>query len=72
MKEWKMFLVKFKNPFPKGHKDYDSYPFKEGEVVLFMGEIEYMPGHCVVVKADGKVLWAYHTDDFIKLTEDEV
>ena len=48
-----------------------QYPFTLGERVLFLGEIAEMPGHCVVVKRDGRVMWGYHTDNFRELTEDE-
>jgi hypothetical protein len=51
-------------------KEYrDGYPFEEGELILFMGEIENMPGHCVVVKRNGKVIWGYHTDHFFEVEE---
>lgn len=54
-------------------KEYeDLYPFINGEVVLFLGEIIQMPGHCIVAKKDGRVLWGYHTDYFREPTEDEV
>jgi len=48
-----------------------QYPFAVGEPVLFIGELVNMPGHCVLVRKDGKVLWGYHTDNFIELTEEE-
>lgn len=41
-----------------------QYPFADGERLLFLGEIENMPGHCVVVNRAGKVFWGYHTDNF--------
>lgn len=49
-----------------------KYPFDNNEVVLFLGEIKNMEGHCIVVKKNGKVLWGYHTDNFEALTEDEI
>ena len=52
------------------HKGYEkSYPFENDEHMLFLGEIEDMPGHCAVVNRSGKVFWGYHTDNFRDLTE---
>ena len=45
---------------------------RKGDVVLFMGEIEEMPGHCVVARQNGSVLWGYHTDNFRALREHEI
>jgi hypothetical protein len=53
---------------PKGYK----YPFKNGDTVFVFGDIEHMPGHCVIATKRGKVHLAYHTDNFRKLTIDEV
>jgi len=50
----------------------DRYPFKPGDIVLFLGEIEYMPGHAVIVNKEGKVIFGYHMDNFRKLTKEEV
>lgn len=67
-------LVKFVNPLSETDPYYYSYPFKNGESLLFLGEIEQMPGHCVVVQGnkDGKIHYGYHTDNFVELTDDEV
>ena len=46
--------------------------FKNNEVVLFLDEISNMPGHCAVVKKNGKLVWGCHTDDFIKAKESEI
>jgi hypothetical protein len=73
-----MSLVKFNEggvyPAPPRHSPdiRKQYPFVVDEAVLFIGEIVNMPGHCVVVRKDGKVLWGYGTDKFIELTEDEL
>ncbi len=67
MKKYK--LVKFIDP-PEGYED--QYPFDVNETVVFLGEIEQMPGHCVVAKRNGQVLWGYHTENFVELTEYEV
>lgn len=48
----------------------ESYPFKTGDHVLII-EIKNMPGHCAVIDGEGKIHWAYHTEHFTKLTEDE-
>ena len=55
--------------YEKGY-EYD-YPFLPDEIVLFLGEIEEMPGHCVVAKRDGRVMWGYHTLNFEELSEDQ-
>lgn len=46
-------------------------PFQSNEHLLYLGEIHGMPGHCIVVKKNGKVIWGFHTDNFRNLTEDE-
>jgi len=33
-----------------------------------MGEIQNMPGHCVVRRSNGDILDGYHTDNFIDYT----
>jgi hypothetical protein len=53
-------------------RDEEYYPFKNGEHLLFLGEIIEMIGHCVIVNRDGKVFWGYHTDNFVALTDDEI
>lgn len=49
-----------------------AYPFNMHEVVVFLGEINEMPGHCIVAKKDGKVKWGYHTENFRKIKENEI
>ena len=48
------------------------YPWKSGEVVLILGEIDGMEGHAVIVLKDGRTVFGYHTDNFTRLTEDEL
>jgi hypothetical protein len=61
-------LVKFDVP-----KDWEEgYPFKNGETLLYLGDIEQMSGHCAVVNKEGRVFWGYHTDNFRALDGDEV
>jgi hypothetical protein len=56
---------------PPGYES--GYPFKEGDRMLYLGEIPNMPGgHCIVVNQQGRVHWGYHTEYFRKPTEDEL
>lgn len=65
-------LVRFVNPLKSNDPYYNSYPFNESQHLLFLGEIEQMPGHCIVVDKEGKTFWGYHTSDFVELTDEEV
>ncbi len=65
MKAPYLAMVEFESPIP-----LESYPFDKGEVVLILGEIEQMPGHCAVV-SKGVVHVGYHNGNFRKLTKDE-
>lgn len=56
--------------WPKGLET--SFPFKNGDSLLFLGEIPNMPGHCAVVNRDGQVLWGYHLEDFRHPTDEEI
>jgi hypothetical protein len=49
-----------------------KYPFTENEVLLFLGEVQHMGGHCVVATKDGRVVWGYHTENFVVIPKDEV
>ena len=42
-----------------------------GDHCLYLGEIPNMPGHCVVIRKDGVVVWALHEDEFEEVPEDE-
>jgi hypothetical protein len=55
---------------PEGYED--KYPFQNGDSVLFLGEIENMPGHVAVVTKDGKVRFGFHEENFREPTEEEV
>ena len=57
---------------PTERKIADQFTFKEGQHFLFLGEIPGMSGHCAVVDRKGKVHWAYHIENFKKLTRDEI
>lgn len=51
----------------------DLYPFTNGEVVVMLGEIEGMDGHCVVAsKETGLIHVGYHTDNFTEIPEEEL
>jgi len=50
----------------------DAYPFDHNEHVLMLGEIENLPGHSVIVNKGGKVIWGYHAEHFVEMTEDEL
>lgn len=45
-------------------KNLRHYPFKNGELVLMLGEIKHMEGHVAVVTRGGKVEWGWHDDIF--------
>ena len=47
------------------------YPFKNGDVVLILGEIAQMPGHLALSTRSGKVLFGYHSENFRKLRRNE-
>ncbi len=55
---------------PKGYEF--RYPWKEGDGVLVLGEIENMPGHVAVVTRSGKIRWGYHDDHFREPTEEDL
>jgi len=44
---------------------HSQYPFTRKEVLLFLGEVRQMPGHCVVATNDGRITWGYHTENFV-------
>jgi hypothetical protein len=48
-----------------------GYPFIDNEVLLFLGEVRQMPGHCVVATKDGRVVWGYHTENFVIVPKEE-
>ena len=54
-------------------EDYrDKYPFKHGEQVLLLGEIQNMQGHVAIVTKDGGVRYAFHADTFREPLEEEL
>lgn len=58
---------------PQGRAaQHDAYPWEPGEQVLFMGEIENMPGHGVFHTTKAGLKWGYHIDNFREPTDDEL
>lgn len=50
----------------------DKYPWKNGECLLLLGEIENMPGHVAVCDRSGRIHWGYHDDSFREPKPDEI
>ena len=50
---------------------HSQYPFTRTDVFLFLGEVKQLPGHCVVATKDGRVIWGYHTENFVVIAEEE-
>ena len=61
-------LVYFDNPF--GYDNESSYSFVNGEVLLYLGEIQNNQGHCIVANKKGAVIWGYHTENFIEISDE--
>jgi hypothetical protein len=59
--------VEYKSTF-----DWSKSPIALGEVVLFMGNIPNVIGHCAVAKHTGEVIWLVHPEDFRTAREDEL
>jgi len=53
-------------------QDHKYYPFGKHERLLYLGEIVHMPGHGIFANHGGKVLWAYHMDEFYIVPKEEV
>jgi len=47
-------------------------PFKLKDHFLFLGEINRMTGHCAIIDSEGHIHWAYHTDSFELVPEEEL
>ncbi len=45
--------------------------FKNGEPVLYLGEIRNMKGHGIFVKRNGEIHWGWHIERFRYPKEDE-
>lgn len=69
--------LKFKSPEFKVNqlvisKQYLCEDIKESQIVLFLGEIVQMPGHCIVALKSGMIKYGYHTDNFRHPFEREI
>ncbi|MBI5817870.1 MAG: hypothetical protein HZA88_02695 [Verrucomicrobia bacterium] len=66
-------LVKLLPPPPIRGRKAPRYPFKKEDVLVFIGEIPNMPGHCVIAELrNGKIHAGYHTESFAELSLDEI
>ena len=67
-------VVNFDTPERTAHaaKMGHQYPFKDDDVVLVLGEIERMPGHVAVVTQDGRVHFAWHSENFQRLSQEDL
>lgn len=71
-RKYSLCKVTFGNLSEEYKKQY-PYPFKEGQVFIFFGEITNMRGHCIVADhKTGKIYSGYHTENFIELTKEEL
>jgi len=53
---------------PKG----ETKPFSKKQILIYLGEIPNMPGHCIVADhKTGRLYSGYHTERFIEIPEDE-
>ncbi len=54
-------------------EDYAKYrEWKDGDHLVFMGELDNMPGHGVFIDRAGKTHWGHHPDEFREPTEEEL
>ena len=64
---------KIVTPFlPPEWEEKNQYPWKNGEQVLYLGEVVGMWGHGIFVGKDGLVKFGYHLDSFKIVPEDEL
>jgi len=61
-----MQLIKVKDNLPVG------LGIKKGDLVLFLGEIPNMPGHCAIAPPNGPVTFGWHLDNFEEPGEDDI
>ena len=57
---------------PEKWESKNIYPWKNGETVLYLGEVYGMKGHGIFVGKDGLVKFGYHLDSFKIIPEDEL
>jgi hypothetical protein len=46
------------------------YPFYNGETLLYLGEIQNMKGHCIVVNSKGQTFWGFHSVNFVEVIDE--
>lgn len=68
---FKQYQIVIVDDFPESINK-NSYPWKCGEALLYLGEVVQMPGHCIIVNRAGKVFWGWHEDNFRHPLEDEI
>jgi hypothetical protein len=49
-----------------------KYPWKNGDPLLLLGEVENAPDHVAVADKAGRVHWIFDRDSFREATEDEI
>ena len=70
MKKLKLYTFTTKD-LPEQY--HDLYPFTNGEVVVMLGEIKGMDGHCVVASKDtGLVHIGFDMDNFVEILEEDL
>ena len=72
MKLKPMQSVVFEPEWAENKKLDKRHPLKYGELVLFLGEMKDVPGHCAVATYDGRVVLMVHPGDFRRAKEDEL
>ena len=51
---------------------HSQYPFSRRDVFVYLGDIVQMPGHCILIRmSDGKGFAGYHTDEFVRVPDEE-
>ena len=72
MKHRTMQSLVFEPKWAKDKKVDKRHPLKYGEIVLYLGEMLDVPGHCVVVKYSGETVLMVHPSDFRRAKESEL
>jgi hypothetical protein len=66
----KLSLVVFEPPHSTVKK---KYPFRQNQILVFLGEIPNMKGHCIVADIQtGKIHSGYHSKNFREALEEEI
>lgn len=58
--------------YPNSNDHTIFSPFRPGEIVLYLGEVQHMRGHGAFVDRNGKVQYGYHTWNFRVIPPEEV